>query len=105
MKTTSHVAGNDSDQHMRRVVIVGVSGSGKSILAQRLAAALGCDYVELDALYWGPGWSPRPLAVIRDSLSKGIAAQTWVVDGNYGELRDITWGRADTLVWLGWTIV
>ena len=26
--------------------------------------------------------------------------EKWVLDGNYSKVRDLAWGRADTLVWL-----
>ena len=104
MKTTAHVAGSDSDQHTRRVVIVGVSGSGKTTIARALARALRGPHIELDALCWGPNWTKSPTPVMRSKIEALTATGAWVVDGNYGELRDITWGRADTLVWLDYRL-
>ena len=43
---------------MRRVVVVGCSGAGKSTLATRIADVLGAPHIELDALHWGPDWTP-----------------------------------------------
>ena len=40
----------------RRICVIGVTGSGKSLLAERLANKLGLDFIDLDALYWKPGW-------------------------------------------------
>ena len=28
------------------------------------------------------------------------AAEAWVVDGSYSKVRDIVWGRADTVIWV-----
>jgi adenylate kinase family enzyme len=83
---------------MRRVVIVGSSGSGKSTLARRVAARLGLRHVELDALFHGPSWTPRPSFVVDVDLA--TVDDGWVVDGNYGPVRELVWGRADTVVWL-----
>ncbi|WP_436796679.1 AAA family ATPase, partial [Escherichia coli] len=45
---------------MGSVVVVGTSGAGKSTFSAALAARLGCTHVELDRLYWGPGWQAVP---------------------------------------------
>lgn len=53
-----------------RILVVGTSGAGKSRLAGQLAAALGVPHVELDALYWGPDWTPRPRADSRPACAR-----------------------------------
>ena len=83
---------------MQRVAVVGTTGSGKTTLAARLALCLGLPHTELDALHWDADWTPSPL--FRERVAGALQAPRWVVDGNYGVVRDIVWGRADTLVWL-----
>lgn len=85
---------------MRRVVIFGTTGSGKSWLAQRLAERTGLRVVELDALYWGRDWQPAPVDLFRYRVENEIHDDGWIVVGNYGQVRDLTWRSADTLVWL-----
>jgi adenylate kinase family enzyme len=85
---------------MRRVSVVGAAGSGKTTLARRLAAALRVTHVELDALYWGPGWKPRPREDFVADAHRAVAGDGWVVDGNYARLQPAVWARADTVVWL-----
>ena len=46
-------------------MVLGATGVGKSILAQRLAARLGAEYVELDALFWDAGWTQAAPDVFR----------------------------------------
>ena len=87
-----------------RVVIIGLPGCGKSTLAQSLATALHCEHIEIDTLYWGPGWEPRSDEVLRREIASRIAPQSWVADGNYSRLRDLLWQRADTLVWLDYAL-
>lgn len=83
---------------MNRVVISGTTGSGKTTLAAVLADRLGSSFIDLDELHWGPEWTPRP--TFRDHLDAATRADRWVAAGNYTATRDLTWGRADTIVWL-----
>ena len=85
---------------MRRVVVFGTTGSGKSWLAERLAARHGLRLIELDALFWGKDWQPAPLELFRHRVEREIRDGDWIVVGNYGQVRDLTWRAADTLVWL-----
>ncbi|HUQ38725.1 MAG TPA: hypothetical protein VM030_01100 [Acidimicrobiales bacterium] len=85
---------------MRRVSVVGNSGSGKSTLGRALAARLAVPYVELDAVHHLPGWQERPLEEYRLLVAEAAAGDGWVIDGNYRQVQDIVWTRADTVVWL-----
>ena len=85
---------------VRRVSVVGTSGSGKSTLARELAGILGVPHLELDAVHHQPGWAPLPTDEFRRIIAARAAAGGWVIDGNYGRVRDLVWARADTVVWL-----
>jgi adenylate kinase family enzyme len=89
---------------MQRIAVVGTSGSGKTTLAHRLAQCLGLSHVELDALHWGPNWTPVPRELFRERLMQALSGDAWVVDGNYSAVRDIIWSRADTVVWLDYSL-
>ena len=64
---------------MRRMVVVGSSGAGKTTLAQELADRLGVPHVELDALHWGPNWTATPTEIFRPRVEAAIAGDG--VDG------------------------
>ncbi len=87
-----------------RIAVVGACGSGKTTLARRLSALAGIPHVELDALHWGPDWTPTPTEELRRKVSAALAGDKWVTDGNYSTLRDIVWGQAETLVWLDYPL-
>ena len=89
---------------MRRVNVVGTSCSGKTTLGRAVSERLGLPHVEFDALFWGPSWTAWPKAVFRERLATALAADAWVADGGYEAVRDITWSRADTIVWLDYRL-
>lgn len=86
---------------MRRIAVIGTSGSGKTTVAGRLAESLGVPHVELDALHHGPNWAEPELEDFRALVSKATAGDGWVADGNYmRKLGNLVLERADTIVWL-----
>jgi adenylate kinase family enzyme len=63
---------------MRRVVIFGRGGAGKSTLAQGLGKMLDLPVVELDKVYWRPDGRPTPAAdwhVVQERL---VASEKWI---------------------------
>jgi adenylate kinase family enzyme len=89
-----------SAEEMQRVSVVGSSGSGKTTVGRRLATSLGVPFVELDSIFHQPNWRELPRDVFRARVGEVITREAWVVDGNYGAVRDLVWQRADTVVWL-----
>jgi adenylate kinase family enzyme len=85
---------------VRRVSVVGSAGSGKSTLARDLAARLQVPHVELDAIFHQPGWTPLPEEEFAARVATAVAADGWVVDGNYSAVAPLVWARADTVVWI-----
>ena len=85
---------------MGRISIIGSSGSGKSTLAKSLSALLGLPHTELDDLYWLPEWRERDTSEFRHLVDHATSTPSSVIDGGYSEVRDLVWGRADTLIWL-----
>lgn len=89
----------------QRIAIIGTTGSGKSTLSQRLSRHLGAPRIELDSLYWGPNWTPAPAEQFRAGADAATRGDRWVADGNYSKVRDLVWGRADTLIWLDYPLI
>jgi adenylate kinase family enzyme len=86
----------------RRIVVVGVSGNGKTTLSRKVAAQLAVPYVELDALNHLPGWTEASVEDFRRDVQAAIdRSDGWVLDGSYqNKLGDLILRRANTLVWL-----
>jgi adenylate kinase family enzyme len=86
---------------MQRIAVMGTTCSGKSTLARALARRLDLPCLELDTLYWGPGWSQPEAEDFRGRVEPFVRGEAWVVDGNYTRtLGDLVLRRADTVVWL-----
>ena len=85
---------------MQRILVVGVTGAGKSTLARALSGRLGVPYHEMDALYFnGPGWATNTRLV--EDVAEVTAGPCWIIDSlGYPQVRDLLWERADTVVWL-----
>ncbi|MEO8289168.1 MAG: AAA family ATPase [Chloroflexota bacterium] len=88
----------------KRIAVVGTSGSGKTTMARRLAARLGVPHIELDELHWGPNWTEERDDVFRERVDIRLRGDGWTTDGNYTAVRDIVWARADTVVWLDYSL-
>lgn len=91
-----------------RIAVHGASGSGKSTLARTLADRLGLERTELDGLFHQPGWTELPTDEFRAEVARAIAGDRWVVEGNYRQVRDLVWARAELVVVLDlprWTVM
>ncbi len=81
-----------------RVLVVGASGAGKSTIARRISDLVEVPYVELDALFHGPSWTPRPSFVA--DVERFAAEPGWVTEWQYQPVRTLLADRADLAVWL-----
>lgn len=82
----------------RRVLVAGVSGSGKTTLARRLAARLDLPCTEIDALFHGPGWAPRPTFV--EDVRAVVGQEAFVTEWQYRAVRPLPLDEAELVVWL-----
>jgi adenylate kinase family enzyme len=82
----------------RRVLIAGVSGTGKTTLAARVADVLEAPHTEIDALYHGPDWTPRE-EFLRD-VDALVHTDRWTTEWQYSSARATLAENADLLVWL-----
>ncbi|MEP6608640.1 MAG: shikimate kinase [Burkholderiaceae bacterium] len=85
---------------MQRIIVFGASGSGKTTLGCWVAKQLEFPFIDLDDVYWNPGWVASTTAKFRAAVDDIARGSHWVIAGNYSQARDLLWPRADTLIWL-----
>jgi adenylate kinase family enzyme len=85
---------------MKRVVVIGSGGSGKSIFSRQLGEITGLPVVHLDALFWRPNWTRTPDDEWVDTIRREIAKPEWIMDGNFGGTREMRMQAADTVIML-----
>jgi adenylate kinase family enzyme len=89
---------------VRRVLIIGPCGSGKSTLARELAPLLGLPLVHMDQLGWQAGWVETEKAELNARLADAVAQDEWLIEGNYGSTLAPRLERADTVIYLDFSI-
>ena len=80
------------------MLVVGSSGAGKTTMAAALAVRLGLPHTELDSLFHGPGWVPRP--EFERDVEAMLATGRWVTEYQYRPVKDRLLGQAQAVVWL-----
>lgn len=81
-----------------RVLIYGVTGSGKSTAAQRVAARTGLPLTLADELTWMPGWVPVADDRQRELFAEVVSADRWVLDTAYGAWLDLVLPRVQLII-------
>ncbi len=85
---------------MRKVLIIGAGGAGKSTLANRLGALLKLEVLHLDKLYWQAGWIEPPKAEWLKTVEELLKRDAWIMDGNYSGTLDVRFRACDTVIFL-----
>ena len=90
---------------MRKVLVIGSGGAGKSTLSVELGQVLGLPVIHLDRLFWLPGWVQTDKQQKRKVLAELVTGREWIMDGNYGGSLDIRIPAADTIIFMDYSLV
>lgn len=86
---------------MKRVLIIGSSGAGKTTLSKRLSAKTGLKIIHLDKIYWKPNWTEPEKDEWKRTLEKVLRDDdAWIMDGNYSNTLDVRVPACDTIIFL-----
>jgi len=87
---------------VKRVLVIGSGGAGKTTVALRLGETLSLPVIHLDSHYWKPGWRPSPKGEWERTVRRLVRQDAWVMDGNYGGTLEIRLGSADAVMFLNY---
>jgi adenylate kinase family enzyme len=85
---------------VNRIAVIGPGGAGKSRLARQLEQTLGIRLIQLDQLYWKPGWIPTPEEEWEALQRRESLAESWIVEGLHESTMHVWLDAADTVIFL-----
>lgn len=85
---------------MKKIIIIGSGGAGKSTFARRLGNLTGIEVLHLDKLYWKPNWQEPPKAEWKKLLETKLEKDEWIMDGNFGGTLEMRLKYCDTAIFI-----
>ena len=85
---------------MKRILIMGCAGCGKSTLAKELGTILNLPVYHLDVYYWQPGWVETEKEEFIAKQEEILKTDEWIIDGNYRSTLDLRLAKADYIIFL-----
>src|ERR1043165_8595074 len=85
---------------MKRVLVIGSGGSGKSTFARRLGQLLDIEVKHLDSFYWRAGWTKPAEEDWLRSVADLVSGDSWIIDGNFGGTLELRLQHCDTIIFL-----
>ncbi len=88
---------------MNRIVIIGISGTGKTRLAQKLSKIFNIPIVHYDEICWGENWTEKDEKIVKQEIEKEILADKWVLEGYIEPASQSRLKRADLVIYLDYS--
>lgn len=89
---------------MRRIMVIGPCGAGKSTASAIISDRLSLPLYHLDKLHWKAGWVEGSREQLRAELAPILAQDRWLIDGNYGSTMAQRLAHADQVLYLDYSI-
>lgn len=85
---------------MKKVLILGCPGAGKSTFARKLRDKTGLPLYYLDMIWHKPDRTTITKQEFDAKLSEIIKQEEWIIDGNYGRTLEMRFEECDTVFFL-----
>ena len=89
---------------MKKVIVIGCPGSGKSTVSRALHNKTGIPLYHLDMMYWNADKTTVEKCVFLERLSVVLEKDEWIIDGNYGSTMELRMAACDTVIFLDYPL-
>ena len=89
---------------MKKVIVIGCPGSGKSTVSRALHNKTGIPLYHLDMMYWNADKTTVEKSVFLERLSAVLEKNEWIIDGNYGSTMELRMAACDTVIFLDYPL-
>ena len=89
---------------MKRIMVIGCPGSGKSTFSRTLHKLTGIPLIHLDMMNWNSDGTTVDKAIFGERLSNTIQKDEWIIDGNYGSTIELRLQACDTVIFLDYPL-
>ena len=89
---------------MKKIIVIGCPGSGKSTFARALHDKTGIPLYHLDMMYWNADKTTVEKSVFLERLSAVLEKDEWIIDGNYGSTMELRMAACDTVIFLDYPL-
>ena len=89
---------------MKKVIVIGCPGSGKSTVSRALHNKTGIPLYHLDMMYWNADKTTVEKSVFLERLSDVLEKDEWIIDGNYSSTMKLRMAACDTVIFLDYPL-
>ena len=89
---------------MKKIIVIGCPGSGKSTVSRALHNKTGIPLYHLDMMYWNADKTTVEKSVFLERLSDVLEKDEWIIDGNYGSTMELRMAACDTVIFLDYPL-
>ena len=89
---------------MKKVIIIGCPGSGKSTFAKALHQITDIPLFHLDMMYWNEDKTIVDTTVFRERVLETLQNSEWIIDGNYQSTMELRLRECDTVFFLDYPL-
>ena len=89
---------------MKKVIVIGCPGSGKSTVSRALHDKTGIPLYHLDMMYWNADKTTVEKSVFLERLTAVLEKNKWIIDGNYASTMELRMAACDTVIFLDYPL-